>query len=370
MVRYAFVFLGVAVGGCAAASAIEARIATLEASNHSSQAALADAQAALANAQAALADAQAARARAEDKAAQLQAELGKCREQCAATRWATLELRGEEALEAERGDQVAMPGRRTLFGSLPEQRLYRNVDGTSVNPTYTLQDAETTWAGAVAACAWQGQRLAQPDSDAKWVALRALGASNIWVAAVRVGSEFHWLHSGDVVPAGMNGRWNYGEPNNWRGHESCAEIRNEGLNDNNCERSFSFACEPVPEPAAVADSQAALQLSYFTWPKVGTMVYTLQDLEAALNDTQYSRIVLAAGHYHITTTLVLDRDVYLEAAPPGATLDGQHLRRVLEIRSGAHVHLSDLTIMGGSAADKVKSSSFELSWKFLSVGPR
>ena len=54
-------------------------------------------------------------------------------------------------------------------------------------------------------------------------------------------------------------------------------------------------------------------------------MYSVLELEDALRAPSLPEIVLAAGTYHLTRTLVLNRDVTLTADDPeGAILDGGH----------------------------------------------
>ena len=104
---------------------------------------------------------------------------------------------------------------------------------------------------------------------------------------------------------------------------------------------------PIPEIASAVSNRRALQ----------TTVSTVADLVSKLADSSVSHIVVASGHYPLTSELSITRSVTVEAAVPGSVvLDAQAssstTRRVLSIdASSATVELVGLNVTGGYVTD-------------------
>ena len=90
-------------------------------------------------------------------------------------------------------------------------------------------------------------------------------------------------------------------------------------------------------------------------------VSTVADLTAAVGNSAFDKILVAAGVYSFTTdmctdsfdtssAICIDRAVTIEAQVPGSVVfDGKGGRRVFEIQSGGTAELIGLNITGGSA---------------------
>eukprot|EP00316_Scyphosphaera_apsteinii_P000265 CAMPEP_0119331600 /NCGR_PEP_ID=MMETSP1333-20130426/80915_1 /TAXON_ID=418940 /ORGANISM="Scyphosphaera apsteinii, Strain RCC1455" /LENGTH=652 /DNA_ID=CAMNT_0007341239 /DNA_START=84 /DNA_END=2042 /DNA_ORIENTATION=- len=103
---------------------------------------------------------------------------------------------------------------------------------------------------------------------------------------------------------------------------------------------------PPPSPPTPPAPPPSLP-QYSSWTTVA--VQTSQELKAALeDDTRWLRIVLAGGIYYLNETLVIDRDVILEAEQQGAAvLQGAITYSVISISGDHHVVLSGLNITSG-----------------------
>ena len=85
-------------------------------------------------------------------------------------------------------------------------------------------------------------------------------------------------------------------------------------------------------------------------------VSTVADLTAAVGNSAFDKILVAAGVYSFTTNMCagsaicIDRAVTIEAQVPGSVVfDGKGGRRVFLIQSGGTAELIGLDITGGSA---------------------
>ena len=88
-----------------------------------------------------------------------------------------------------------------------------------------------------------------------------------------------------------------------------------------------------------------------------TSVNSSSALVAALADGAAGRIIIAPGHYRMSSQLVIERNVTIEAEVPGTVvLDGQGSTRVLSISAG-EVTLSGLNITGGYVSNEDVSRS-------------
>ena len=86
------------------------------------------------------------------------------------------------------------------------------------------------------------------------------------------------------------------------------------------------------------------------WAPGSAAASSFEELVAALRDASVDRIVLAPGTYYLSSSIVIDRALVLEAAVPGtAVLDGQNSHRVLTIDGALGATVRGLNISRGYA---------------------
>ena len=110
--------------------------------------------------------------------------------------------------------------------------------------------------------------------------------------------------------------------------------------------------EPEPQNAVAASGHARRGLRQVT-------VSTVMELTTAVSNASFGHIILDEGTYFLTHTLVIHRDLVLDAKPGGlVVLDGRSSHRVLKITNALTVHLNGLHIRNGHTSDSVNRSPF------------
>ena len=115
-------------------------------------------------------------------------------------------------------------------------------------------------------------------------------------------------------------------------------------------------------PTCSATSVQALEHVPVRGRQLQTTVNSVAGLTSALSDATISHIMIASGHYGLSTELSVTRSVTIEAAVPGSVvLDAQASssdnRRVMSINPGGSgvVNLVGLNITGGYVSDYVSA---------------
>ncbi|KAH3867569.1 hypothetical protein DPMN_030701 [Dreissena polymorpha] len=159
----------------------------------------------------------------------------------------------------------------------PVNRLCRN-DGYTPIPSmglcYKIYNQERRSQGdARAMCLHGGADLLQIQSREEEKYFQGLNYEHkdgdlyrYWLGAQRSGDQFYWFN-GHVVGGDL--QWDDGEPNNYKGLENClnfryaSEIRNIGLNDDNCNTGYFFICEEkCPNTSYRYFQRSSLQLCF------------------------------------------------------------------------------------------------------------